>query len=59
MLEWRWTGEASEGPALVMWSAVRVGGAKAWREGADASYLFHSHVMPAVEQMVAEAEARD
>ena len=48
--------DVSAGRALVMWSAVRVGGAKAWREGLDASPLFHSHVMPAVEQMLAEIE---
>lgn len=49
----------SAGRALVMWSAVRVGGAKAWRSGEDASHLFHSHVMPAVEQMIREIEAKD
>lgn len=42
--------------AQTMWSAVRVGGAKAWSEGVDASPLFHSHIMPAVEQMIEEAE---
>ena len=51
--------DVSHGRALVMWSAVRAGGAKAWREGVDASYLFHSHVMPAVEQMIREIEAKD
>ena len=51
--------DVSAGRALVMWSAVRVGGAKAWREGVDASPLFHSHIMPAVEQMIREIEAKD
>ena len=51
--------DVSAGRALVMWSAVRVGGAKAWRSGEDASHLFHSHVMPAVEQMIREIEAKD
>ena len=51
--------DVSAGRALVMWSAVRVGGAKAWREGIDASTLFRSHIMPAVEQMIREIEAKD
>ena len=51
--------DVSAGRALVMWSAVRVGGAKAWRSGDDASHLFHSHVMPAVEQMIREIEAKN
>lgn len=42
--------------AQTMWAAVRVGGAKAWRTGDDASYLFHSHVLPAVVQMIEETE---
>ena len=45
--------------ALTMWAAVRVGGAKAWRSGPDASHLFHAHTMPAVEQMLREIEAKD
>lgn len=45
--------------AQTMWSAVRVGGAKAWRTGESPAHLFHSHVEPATLQMIAEIEAKD
>ena len=49
----------SSARAWTMWSAVRVAGAKAWRSGEDASHLFHSHVMAAVEQMIREIESKE
>lgn len=45
--------------AQAMWSAVRIGGASAWRTGETVAYLFHAHVEPATLQMIAEVEAAE